>query len=166
MLLLPEGQTGKAWEPPNRKCFFGNRGALDGKVLWILKVIVCRLMTLIEQSSSVNESCRGCRGPSPAVRHELSQPFACCHDLLVSSNNSQCEQNKNSVVCFDSASRSATQRAAWRLNMQRSECVEQAHVEPLATFHLKLWALFMQIDNKLGPAAGLQRRSKSLPLTL
>jgi hypothetical protein len=31
--LLPEGQTGEAWEPPKKQCYFGNRGALDRKVL-------------------------------------------------------------------------------------------------------------------------------------
>ena len=33
MLLLPERQRGKAWEPPKNQCCFGNRGALERKVL-------------------------------------------------------------------------------------------------------------------------------------
>ena len=32
-LLLPEGQTGEAWEPPKKECPSGNMGALDTKVL-------------------------------------------------------------------------------------------------------------------------------------
>jgi hypothetical protein len=33
MLLLPEEQMGYAWEPSKKQCSFGNRGALDRKVL-------------------------------------------------------------------------------------------------------------------------------------
>jgi hypothetical protein len=31
MMLLPEGQTGEAWEPSKKLFSFGNRGALDKK---------------------------------------------------------------------------------------------------------------------------------------
>jgi hypothetical protein len=31
-LLLPEGQTGEAWEPSKKQCSFGKRRALDRKV--------------------------------------------------------------------------------------------------------------------------------------
>jgi hypothetical protein len=33
MLLLPEGQTGRAWEPSKKQCPFENPGALDRKEL-------------------------------------------------------------------------------------------------------------------------------------
>jgi len=33
MLLLPEGRTGEAWEPSTKHVFFGNREALDRKLL-------------------------------------------------------------------------------------------------------------------------------------
>ena len=33
MLFLPEGQTGKAWEPSKTQCSFVNRGTFDRKVL-------------------------------------------------------------------------------------------------------------------------------------
>jgi hypothetical protein len=33
MLLLPEGQTGEAWEPSKKQCSYGNRGTWDGKLL-------------------------------------------------------------------------------------------------------------------------------------
>jgi hypothetical protein len=33
MLLLPEGQTSEAWKPSKKQCCFGNRVALDSKVL-------------------------------------------------------------------------------------------------------------------------------------
>ena len=39
MLLLPEGQTGEAWEPSKKQCCFGNRGALDRKVLSLLSCL-------------------------------------------------------------------------------------------------------------------------------
>jgi hypothetical protein len=32
-LLLPEGQTGKAWEPSKKQCFLENQGKLDGNEL-------------------------------------------------------------------------------------------------------------------------------------
>jgi len=34
MFLLPEGQTGKAWELSKRQCNFGNRGALH-RILFV-----------------------------------------------------------------------------------------------------------------------------------
>ena len=47
MLLLPYGQKGEAWEPPQKLCFFENRGALDGKELPLnlfrLENVKCRL---------------------------------------------------------------------------------------------------------------------------
>jgi hypothetical protein len=33
MLLLPEEQTGEAWEPYKKQSFFGNLGELDRKIL-------------------------------------------------------------------------------------------------------------------------------------
>jgi hypothetical protein len=33
MLILPEGQTGVAWEPSKKECSFGYGGVLDRKVL-------------------------------------------------------------------------------------------------------------------------------------
>jgi hypothetical protein len=39
MLLLPEGQTGEAWEPSKKPCCFGNRAALDRKVLSLLSCL-------------------------------------------------------------------------------------------------------------------------------
>jgi hypothetical protein len=32
MLLLPEGQTGEAWEPSKTQCSFVNRGTFDRKI--------------------------------------------------------------------------------------------------------------------------------------
>jgi hypothetical protein len=36
MLLLPEGQTGEAWEHAKKKCSFGNWGDLDRKLLSVI----------------------------------------------------------------------------------------------------------------------------------
>jgi len=38
MLHLPEWQTGEAWEPSEKQCFFANQGALDKKVLSLFSV--------------------------------------------------------------------------------------------------------------------------------
>jgi hypothetical protein len=35
--LLPEGQMGEAWEPSKKQYTFGNRGALNRKVLPVFK---------------------------------------------------------------------------------------------------------------------------------
>jgi len=32
-LLLPEGQTGEAWKPSKKKCFFGYLEGLDSNLL-------------------------------------------------------------------------------------------------------------------------------------
>jgi hypothetical protein len=39
MLLLPEGQTGEAWEPSKKQRSFGNRGALDRKGFTLFSVL-------------------------------------------------------------------------------------------------------------------------------
>jgi hypothetical protein len=39
MLVLPEGQTGEAWEPSKKQCSFGNRETLDIKVFLLLIVL-------------------------------------------------------------------------------------------------------------------------------
>jgi hypothetical protein len=36
-LLLPEGQTGRAWEPAEKQSFFAYLGALDSKVLLLFE---------------------------------------------------------------------------------------------------------------------------------
>jgi hypothetical protein len=49
MLLLPAGQTGEAWEPSEKQCSFGTRGASDGEVfsllllVWMLNHLVLKL---------------------------------------------------------------------------------------------------------------------------
>ena len=39
MLVLPEGQTGEAWDPSKKQCSFGNRETLDIKVFSLLIVL-------------------------------------------------------------------------------------------------------------------------------
>jgi hypothetical protein len=40
MLLLPEGQTGKAWEPSKKPSSFTNLGALDRKSTFTIKEVL------------------------------------------------------------------------------------------------------------------------------
>jgi hypothetical protein len=43
VVLLPEGKTGEGWKPSKTQCSFGNRGALDRRVLPFLSLSLSRL---------------------------------------------------------------------------------------------------------------------------